>query len=130
MMGQQSSATAGKLKVMITDGGAHSADAWAGNTAEQLLAIDKIMSPVRFQLALSLRNKIRERLRQHFRSIHPAMTAKSLDMIALSAADQVRTAASGTPWEMHFNEPGIRTEMALTIRRNLFSAADLALATE
>lgn len=126
-------ANARPVQVLATDGGIHSPGEWAKVTAVAIMHIDETLparDPGRYQQALTLRAAAAQALFPYFRAVTPAIAHTDL----LDAADDARVAiekaAAGTPWAHWFVQPAVQRDIALTIFRNLATAADLALRTE
>lgn len=129
----QAFASARSTMVLATDGGVHSPGEWAKVTAVGIMHIDETLSardPDRYQQALTLRAAAAQALFPCFRAVKPAITHTDLLDAADNARAAIEKAAAGTPWAHWFTQPDVRRDIALTIFRNLSTAADLALRTE
>lgn len=129
----QAFANARPTMVLATDGGVHSPGEWAKVTAVGIMHIDETLparDPGRYQQALTLRAAAAQALFPYFQAVTPTITQTDL----LDASDDARVAiekaAAGTPWAHWFTQHDVQRDIALTIFRNLATAADLALRTE
>lgn len=120
----------GQVRVLITNGGNHTPETWARETADSLIVIDDGLEGVKRQEAVTLRQKIARTLLDSFAAVKAKSLASEIEQISAGAIRSVFDAAKGSPWEVYFYEPNTRSAMALTIRRNIMTAADLALRTE
>lgn len=130
MIGTVAPAAAAPVRVLITNGGVHTPETWAHETANALVSIDRTMTHGRIEAAVELKRKIGEVLVEHFRQIRARSLQSELHVIACSAIAAVADCAKASPWALHFSEPNTRQAMALTIYRNINTAAELALRTE
>ncbi len=119
-----------QVGVMITHGGIHPATKWAMATAEQLVSIDRSMDAVRQEHAFELRRDIAKILRPAFEEVAPHTNFRRIEDLADQAWSEIRRIACATVWAVWFETEVVSAQMQSVIRRNLLSAADLALRTE
>lgn len=124
-------AQANPVRVLITnDGGAHPPQKWATITALDLVSITPDIDPARRDAAIGLRRKIAGALLERFAAVKASSSSAELDQMGTTALESIQALAAGTPWAESFAHPEIAAAMLHTIRRNLFSAADVTLKVE
>ncbi len=130
MIGAEGGTAAGRVAVLVTDGGAHPATKWAMATAEGIVSIDSDMEPAKKQLAFNLRRDIAKTLRASFEEVRSDCTMDQIETLTVQAWSRIADLAQPTPWAIWFNDAAIADQMKVVIRRNLFSAAEIALELE
>lgn len=129
--------------IMVTDGGPHSAEDWAVKTSEMIFIPSPTMVGDRSLTALRLQMAIAELLVPHFagaQSREKAQLAANADEAkaqdndshiaeATSEAEQaiaeVQSAAKGTPWEEHWNNPEVVKAASLVVASNFMTVKDI-----
>lgn len=103
---------AGDFIVVKTDFGEHTRRQWARTTIGQIVQIDAEATPDRVALLLKLKQAMVEAIEPYF--------GKSLD--ADGPFTDLLAVVRGTPWEMSFQHPAVRTQIFRLLNRNLASA--------
>lgn len=130
-MTAQALGTAGRIQVLVTnDGKPHSATDWATVSADDLVSIDPQASLERQARARELKASLRGILCEAFSAVSPASSGTAIEEILRQAMSRMREIFAASPWAADASHPSITAQMETYLRRNLFSAADVALRTE
>jgi hypothetical protein len=122
-----SQAAAGPCIALVTNGGAHSARRWAEVTADQLISIPPGADAKRITAASVVRNRAYLALFSAFQEVKADLSAEKLATLGEQATAAIVDGAKGSPWEENFAQATIREDIRVTITRNLFTMADIAL---
>jgi hypothetical protein len=121
---------AGPCMVLITNEGVHSADDWARITLDGVVVAPPSGDREREMEAKMVRRRAFHVLQQCFHQVRGDMSADEIRALGNQATQAIVDAARGSPWEMNFSAPQIREEIAIVVRRNLLTMANMALGTE
>jgi hypothetical protein len=122
----------GAGRVMITDGGPHSAGAWAQVTAQHIAPLNPNLGGSRYIQALKLQSAIAEALTPHHAKVQSdereklakghehLLTELDADPHINAALDTITNAARDSEWEAHFSsdevQRAIRHELGVHFR--------------
>lgn len=130
MDGVQSHYGAAQLLVLATDGGVHPARKWAVATASMIVKPREDASVEARAQIYNLLLQIEDILVQVFEEVKSATSPMDVMIITSQASGRIAEIASSTQWADVFAAPPIRAAIDELVRRNLASAADLALRAE
>lgn len=130
MMGAPSSSSAGRIAILVTSGGTHSASTWAQAVTDGLLALDPQMPMHRRLAAIGLRRSLTALFHEAFQAMTPTTTFSDVETATDACMSQIGHLFASSPWALNVAHPEIKDQIRAFVRRNLLSAADLALRTE
>jgi len=130
MMQGASSSAAGRITILATSNGAHSASTWAQTITDGLLALDPAMPMHRRLAAIALRRSLTALFYEAFQAMRPTSTFEDVEAVTAGCMGEIEKLFASTPWAFEASHPEIKDQFRAFIRRNLLSAADLALRTE
>lgn len=124
-------------RLLITNGGSHTPEKWAVATAEVIFDINLQMDGDRLLQAKKLQVAIAEALMSHHSGVQereksaPRLEQSNEDNIteSLSEAEEayadIKKAALGTPWEVHFDDPDRAAAIKSTVASHFMTAKNI-----
>jgi hypothetical protein len=101
-------------RVLVTNGGPHTADDWATISAEQIVQIDPAMMGTRLLAAEKLKLAFAKVLVPHHAKVQldeRAKLSKRPSAYVDAALKDIEKAAERTPWHTHFSDPEVQTQI-------------------
>jgi hypothetical protein len=115
-------------RVMVTDGGPHSAGAWAQVTAQHIAPLNPNLGGERYVKAMKLQTAIADALLPHHSKVqgdersslskshqHLLTPAEAHPVTVTDALNAIVVAAIGTEWESHYSNPVVQNAIAREI---------------
>jgi hypothetical protein len=130
MKGVISTAQAGSVAVMVSEGGVEDPDKWALLTASLIMSKRADADEAASAQFRDLRNKVEHTLRQAFQSVNLTSSIETIITVASDATGLIAQHAADTKWAEIFCEKMIRDAIEEIVRRNLYSACNNTLRSE